>query len=173
MRMALLVAITLVGVAVACSSAGSDARAQAVTAPPDVVPVNDKVLGFINARMGTTVGVGDCYALVSHALHYSGAEWDHYYHYGIPVSYETEEVRPGDIVQFLSVIVHSGPNDRYKNTFGYPMHTGVVYKIIDKLHYVIAHQNYKKQRFVLLTEVNFNDKRSGQYWIYRPFRRTN
>ena len=81
-----------------------------------------------------------------------------------------DEIIPGDIIQLSTVkVVTEFPDGGWKSeTLGLPEHTAVIYKVINKKHYKLAHQNVNGKRYVIITEVNFNNMKSGKYSIHRP-----
>ncbi len=56
----------------------------------------------------------------------------------------------------------------WRQTFGAPDHTAVIYKVLGKKHYTLAHQNVRGNRSVTKGDINLNKVTCGKYWIYRP-----
>jgi hypothetical protein len=76
----------------------------------------------------------------------------------------------GDIIQFrkLRTIEHLSGGVTKRETFGSPDHTAVIYKVLGKKHYTLAHQNVSGNRTVMKGNVNLANVSGGKYWIYRP-----
>jgi len=132
--------------------------------------LNDKIIDFVNASMGKTIGRGECWDLAQEALDLNGADWTRPTNFGIPLNPDTDEIKPGDIIQFRSVkTTESLPGGvTRRETIGMPDHTGVIYKVIDKRHYEMADQNNNNRRFVIKSEVKLINITSGSFRIYRP-----
>jgi hypothetical protein len=71
--------------------------------------LNDKVLAFVNARMGQTVGRGECWDVAQEALDSNGADWTRPTQFGIELNPAEDAILPGDIIQFKSVKLRNGP----------------------------------------------------------------
>ena len=83
---------------------------------------------------------------------------------------ELISVKAGDIIQFRSVKITEhlpGGVTRYES-LGSPDHTAIVYKVLGKKHYTVAHQNVSGNRNVITGEINLSKVTGGKYWIYRP-----
>jgi hypothetical protein len=140
-------------------------------APKDIqkLSLNPYIIDFVNAHMGQTVGRGECWDLAQAALDLLSADWTRTTGFGIPLDPEKDDVIPGDIIQFKTVkVTYSVPNGTVWETYGNPDHTAIVYKVLGKLHYQLAHQNVKNTKVVMITELDLNNKTSGQVWFYRP-----
>lgn len=134
------------------------------------VELNDKIIGFVNSVMGTTVGRGECWDLVQTALDQNLADWTRPTNYGLPLNPATNEIKAGDIIQFrtLKITEHLPGGVTTQETFGAPDHTAVVYKVLGKKRYTVAHQNVSGKRSVIKSDINFANVTGGKYWMFRP-----
>jgi hypothetical protein len=132
--------------------------------------VNRAVLAFVDAHMGRRVGRGQCWDLAAAALRSAHANWDGRYGFGDPVDPATEDVLPGDIIQFEGVeIEYASPNGRYHQSMA--QHTAVVHAVHGKGRYTLAHQNFGRAgRKVNLAELEVDHIVKGTYTVYRPVR---
>jgi hypothetical protein len=132
--------------------------------------LNGNVLGFVAKVMGTTVGRGECWDLAQRALDLNLADWNRPSSFGLLLNPETDEIKAGDIIQFNSVkITDKLPDGRMRReTLGAPDHTAVIYKVLGKKQYTLAHQNVGGKRIVMTSDVNLAKAVGGKYWIYRP-----
>lgn len=132
--------------------------------------LNENVLEFTNSMMGRQVGSGECWDLAQEALDQNGADWERPVTFGILLNPDTDIIRAGDIIQFLSVrLVERLPNGAIQTqTIGMPDHTAVIFKVLGKKHYELAHQNINGVRTVLVSEINLAHIVSGSFRIYRP-----
>jgi hypothetical protein len=132
--------------------------------------LNDKVLAFVNKVLGTTVGRGECWDLPQQALDLNLADWTRPTTFGLPLNPETDEIKAGDIIQFRTLkITEHLPDGRTRwETLGDPDHTAVVYKVLGKKRYTLAHQNIGGKRSVMKSDINLGKVTGGRYWIYRP-----
>jgi hypothetical protein len=132
--------------------------------------LNGTIIGYVNKVMGTKVGRGECWDLAQEALDQSLADWTRPVRFGRPLNPESDEIKAGDIIQFRSVKITEhlpGGATRYES-LGSPDHTAIVYKVIGKKHYTVAHQNVRGNRNVITEEINLSKVTGGTYWIYRP-----
>lgn len=132
--------------------------------------LNEKIIEYVDQVIGTTVGSGECWDLVQEALDMNLADWTRPTTFGLPLNPETDEIKAGDIIQFSSLkITELLPNGGTRwETLGAPDHTAVVYKVLGKNHYTLAHQNVEGKRIVMMSNVNFSKVTGGKYIIYRP-----
>lgn len=142
------------------------------TVPANVrnIELNGKIIEFIDKVLGTTVGSGECWDLVKEALDTNLAEWTRPTTFGRPINPETTVIKAGDIIQFRSLkISEQLPDGGTKfTTYGAPDHTAVVYKVLGKKHYTLAHQNIAGKRTVIKSDINLTKVTSGKYRVYRP-----
>ncbi len=82
---------------------GFSVKAPAIV-PVDPPELNQKVLEYVDANLKKKVGRGECWDLAAGALEHAGATWDGKYTFGRLVDPDSEEVFPGDIVQFENVV---------------------------------------------------------------------
>lgn len=139
---------------------------------PDVgnLELNSKIIEFINKVMGTTVGRGECWDVAQKALDLTLADWTRPTAFGQPINPETTEVKAGDIIQFskLTTVEHLSGGVTKTETLGSPAHTAVIYKVLGKKQYTLAHQNVSGNRSVRTSNINLSNMISGKFWIYRP-----
>jgi hypothetical protein len=132
--------------------------------------LNAKVLAFAAGAMGTTVGSGECWDLAQQALDANMADWTRPTTFGLPLNPEKDEIKAGDIIQFRSVKITEhlpGRVTRWE-TLGAPDHTAIIYTVLGKKRYTLAHQNVGGKRSVLTSDINLANITGGKYWIYRP-----
>lgn len=136
---------------------------------PDL-ELNTKMIEFVDQVMGTTVGRGECWDLAQEGLDKNLADWTRPLSFGLPLNPNTDEIKAGDIIQFrtLKITEHPTSNSTRVESFGFPDHTAVIYKVHGKKNYTLAHQNINGKRSVIKSNVNLANVTSGQYWIYRP-----
>lgn len=132
--------------------------------------LNNKVIDFVDTVLGTSVGSGECWDLAQEALDVNLADWTRPTTFGLPLDPETDEIKAGDIIQFRTLkITERLPNGVTKwETLGAPDHTAVVYKVLGKKQYTLAHQNVGGKRSVMQSNINLAHVTGGQYWLYRP-----
>ena len=141
-----------------------------------VIPAtNKKVIEYVDAVIGKTVGRGECWDLASEALSYAGAYLDRssqqsIYIFGKQVNPKKEKIYPGDIIQFEKVkIEYSAGNMIYTETMNH--HTAIVYEVLSDNTYRIAHQNTSfSGRKVGLSELRLESIKKGKLIFYRPFK---
>lgn len=134
------------------------------------VELNDKVLAFVDKVMGTTVGRGECWDLAQQALDMNLADWIYPTTFGLQLNSDSNEIKAGDIIQFRTLkITEHLPDGRTRwETLGAPDHTAIIYKILGKKRYTLAHQNIGGKRSVIKSDINLAKVTGGRYWIYRP-----
>lgn len=142
------------------------------TLPVDIrsLELNDMIIGYVNKVMGTTVGRGECWDLAQEALDQNLADWTRPTTFGLLRNPQTDEIKPGDIIQFRRLKLTEqlpGGVTRWE-TFGAPDHTAIVYKVLGKKRYTVAHQNVGGKRSVITGNINLTKVTGGTYWIYRP-----
>jgi hypothetical protein len=127
--------------------------------------INEKILEFLNNSLGKTIGRGECWDLAAEALDYYSADWKRPTEFGNLIAPEKVKILPGDIIQMFNL------KFEYKNKieyFGLPEHTAIVYKVLNNKKFIIAHQNVDGKRYVILSEIDFNNVKSGYFKFYRP-----
>jgi hypothetical protein len=127
--------------------------------------LNQHILEFAASRIGQQVGNGECWTLADEALKAVGAGHASAYVWGRALA-PSEEVYPGDVIQFTSVKLENG---RGRQQFGTPNHTAIVKRPVSPGIYVILHQNWGKAgRTVSELEIDLSTKTAGEFVIYRP-----
>jgi len=120
-------------------------------APPTLPELNEKVVAFARAKLGTSVGDGSCTTLANKALEAAGArpypvvDPDGEFIWGQPVE-SFKEALPGDILQFHNAVFRGRktlPGRRWMTWHQeYPHHTAVVAQVTQGGKVVvILHQN--------------------------------
>lgn len=127
--------------------------------------INKKILNYVEKVIGKKVGRGECWDLAQEALDYYSADWKRPTKFGILIDHKKDEVLPGDIIQMYNVRLEYGNRIEY---FGLPQHTAIVYKVLSKDHFQLAHQNVAGKRTVILSELNLNYIKTGHLQFYRP-----
>ncbi len=135
----------------------------------DSIPaLNKQILEFVNTRLNTKVGSGECWDLAAEALNALNADWNKKYEFGRKIDIKNECVYPGDIIQFNGVKVEYQDGKRhYTETLAH--HTAIVYEIKEPGIFVLAHQNTAfSGRKVGLSTLNLKNITKGKTTIYRP-----
>jgi hypothetical protein len=134
--------------------------------------LNQKIVDYVSTQVGKKVDRGECWDVAYEALTLNNCEWDGMYVYGKKVNPATDSIYAGDILQFEGVTVKYHENNMtVKETF--PHHTAIVYQVLGKGYYKIAHQNFGNTgRKVGITELKLSDKISGSILFYRPVSKT-
>jgi hypothetical protein len=134
--------------------------------------LNQKIIDYVNTQIGKKIDRGECWDLAYEALTRNNCEWDGKYAYGKKLNPKTDSIYPGDLLQFEDVTIKYQENNViYKEL--YPHHTAIIYKVIAKGDYKIAHQNFGNiGRKVGITELKLSGKLSGSIYFYRPVAKT-
>lgn len=134
------------------------------------VELNGKIVAFVDQAAGSKVGRGECWDLAQEALDTNLADWSRPVTFGRLLDPESDEIKAGDIIQFraLKITEHLPGNVTRQESLGNPDHTAVIYKVLGKKHYTLAHQNVAGKRRVVKTDIDLAQVVSGRYWIYRP-----
>ena len=117
----------------------------AITATTDIPDTNVKILEFVNTVVGKQVGRGECWDLAAAALDYSGAYLDrtnqkNIYIFGKEYNPKKDKVYPGDIIQIENLKIEY-TKENMIITESMTHHTAIIYEVVDKDLYKIAHQN--------------------------------
>lgn len=129
---------------------------------------NQTIVTYITSVIGTKVDRGECWDLAHRALELVGAQWDHQYKYGKEVNWEKDSIYAGDIIHFSNVTIKT-VDDKGSITQSYPQHTALVYEVLGKGVYRIAHQNTGfSGKKVGVSMLDLHDKTGGKVRIYRP-----
>lgn len=133
---------------------------------------NEKIVSFVESKVGKKVGNGICHTLVKKALkkHSSIDEWKYATSnkegmYGFRK--DSSDVIPGDIV------VLSGAKFVYENGSEFSaFHVGVITDVLkDGTEFMVAEQNTKgnvKYSVVEINYMNLNNKVKGKVKFYSP-----
>jgi hypothetical protein len=140
-----------------------------VTSAQDNIPeLNQEIIEYVNTVIGKKVDRGECWDLAYQALTRNDAQWDGEYVYGKRVNPLKDQIFPGDIIQFKGVkLQYQKGNTVYKETM--PHHTAIVYKVIRKGVFELAHQNTGfSGKKVGISQLNIRDVVKGKMQFYRP-----
>ena len=135
----------------------------------DSIPeLNKQVIEYVKTTIGKKVDRGECWDLANKALTQINADWDLKYKYGSLVNPKKDVIYPGDIIQFEGVKVkYKNGNTTYTEEMGH--HTAIIYRVIDKNTYELAHQNTGfSGRKVGLSKLDITNIIKGRMSIYRP-----
>ena len=153
------------------------------------------VVDWCRARIGTTVGDGECWALADKALEGAGVQavlegheppmrsvsrvhGQSILHWtcesGVPVEglLEITSVAPGDILEmsnahFKTVKMNSAFNLRSEQNVGLAVHTAIIAKVEgEKMH--VIEQNTQMEKTVVENVYDLHDMVEGTVKIYRP-----
>jgi|GEM_PF-1859115 len=138
------------------------------TACASIPPLNKKIKSFVSSTINRKSGNGSCWALAEGALNKAGATWDGGYEFGLLVDTATDCIYPGDIIQFEGVEIRYSKNgSRYEEHMEH--HTAIIYKVIGKGNYELAHQNFgRNNKKVILSPLELKNITRGRIFIYRP-----
>ena len=129
---------------------------------------NQKIIDYVETVIGKQVDRGECWDLAYRALTLANAEWNMEYVYGKRLKPDKDEIFPGDLIQFKGVKIRY-QKGRAIYTEVYDHHTAIIYRVIDKGIFELAHQNTDfSGRKVGLSEFNMANKISGKMYFYRP-----
>jgi hypothetical protein len=139
-----------------------------VSAQDRLPEMNQKVVKYVKSVLGKQVDRGECWDLANQALTRNNANWDFEYKYGKPVDPKKDEIFPGDIIQFKNVkVTYTVGNTTTKETMAH--HTAIVYRVISKGKYELAHQNTGfSGRKVGLSILDLSTVTKGKMYFYRP-----
>lgn len=127
--------------------------------------LNQEVISYMDTVMGKPIGRGECWDLAQEILDLYMADWKRPTGFGIVLDPQKEAIKPGDIIQMYNLKLEY---DNHIEYFGLPQHTAIIYKVLDKDHYLLAHQNVAGKRYVLKSEMNLKHLKSGTLTFYRP-----
>jgi hypothetical protein len=134
--------------------------------------LNQKIVDYVTTQIGKKVDRGECWDLAYQGLTQNDCEWDGRYAFGKKLNPRTDSIYAGDILQFEKVIIkYKEKNIIYQES--YPHHTAIIYQVMGKGYYKIAHQNYEKTaKKVGISELKLSSKTSGSISFYRPVAKT-
>ena len=137
-------------------------------AQEEIPELNKQILEYVESVIGKKVDRGECWDLANQALIKANADWDKRYVYGNKVNPKDDLIFPGDLIQFENVkLKYTEGNVTYTELMTH--HTAVVYKVIKKGVYEIAHQNTEfSGRKVGISKLNTNYIVKGNIYFYRP-----
>jgi hypothetical protein len=138
------------------------------TIAQEIPTLNKEIVEYVESVIGKKVDRGECWDLANQALIKVDADWDRQYVYGNRIDHEKDKVYPGDLIQFKNVTVrYTEGNVTYTELMAH--HTAIVYKVLGKGVFEIAHQNTEfSGRKVGLSELNTNHIIKGKVYFYRP-----
>jgi hypothetical protein len=143
------------------------------TGQENIPELNRKILNYVDKVIGTKVDRGECWDLAYQALTQNHAQWDGKFVYGKEVNPLKDIIYPGDLIQFYKV--------KIKYTIGNTVttevmeqHTAIVYKVLGKGIFQLAHQNTDfSGKKVGLSEMNIGNVVKGKLKFYRPIPENN
>ncbi len=140
----------------------------------NIPDLNQKVIEYVDSVIGKKVDRGECWDLAAAALDRAGAYLDRssqksLYIFGKKLNPKKDEIFPGDIIQIENVKIEcTNGNATYTETMNH--HTAIIYKVLEKSHYKIAHQNTSfSGRNIGVSELNLNYNKKGKVTFYRLF----
>ncbi|MGB1874288.1 MAG: hypothetical protein ACPIG6_03485 [Akkermansiaceae bacterium] len=122
-------------------------------------PTAKKIVEFAMLNMGKKVGDGECWGLANLAYRHAGIRHRGGYVWGRRVNWQTEGVRPGDVIQFR--------NARYPYSYTDENHTAIILKVVNKHAVKVAHQHWNGIYRVTTTNIPLPYLRSGEQTVYR------
>jgi hypothetical protein len=139
-----------------------------LVAPDAAAGLNDAVLAYAVAALGTQVGDGGCWALADEALKAAGADTSGDFAYVFGSAVDLYAVIPGDVLQFEGVHFE-GPDPATGGTYwqDFPHHTAIVYSV-NGSQITLLNQNVNGDTTVQFTTINLNDLQYGTISAYRP-----
>ena len=122
-------------------------------------PTALKIVEFAYLNVGKTVGDGECWDFVNSAYRYAGIRYHHGYKWGRRVNWQTEGVRPGDVIQFS--------NARYPYAYTDENHTSIILKVANRSSVKVAHQHWNGSDRVSTSYIPLPYLRRGTQIVYR------
>lgn len=134
--------------------------------------LNQKIVDYATSQIGKKVDRGECWDLAYQALTQNDCAWDGRYAFGKKLNPKTDSIYAGDILQFEKVTIKYKENNiLYQES--YPHHTAIIYRVMGRGYYKIAHQNFEKfGKKVGISELRLANKTSGSVTFYRPVAKT-
>ncbi len=129
---------------------------------------NQTIVDYVTSVIGKRVDRGECWDLANAALTKAKAKWDKNFKYGNLVDPLKDDIYPGDLIQFENVTLkYDKDGKHFKELMAH--HTAIVYQVIAKGEYQIAHQNTGQHgRKVGISELKLIDIIKGKVKFYRP-----
>ena len=122
-------------------------------------PTAKKIVEFAVQHIGEKVGDGQCWGLANLAYRHAGIRHRGGYVWGRRIHWQTEGVRPGDIIQFK--------NARYPYAYTDENHTAIILKVAGRSSVKVAHQHWNNIYRVTTTTIPLTYLRSGSQTVYR------
>ena len=122
-------------------------------------PTAKKIVEFAVQNMGKKVGDGQCWGLANLAYRHAGIRHRGGYVWGRRIHWQTEGVRPGDIIQFT--------NARYPYAYTDENHTAIILKVAGRSSVKVAHQHWNGIYRVTTATIPLTYLRSGSQTVYR------
>ena len=142
----------------------------------EIPSLNQKVVSYVDTVIGKKVDRGECWDLAAAALDHAGAYLDrsnkkNIYVFGKEINPKKENVFPGDIVQLENVkIEYTKGNGIYTESMAH--HTAIIYEVLEKDHYKIAHQNTSfSGKKVGISKLKMSYIKKGKITVYRPYKK--
>jgi hypothetical protein len=150
------------------SGGHSSSGINGLVAPEAAAGLNDAVLAYAVAALGTQVGDGGCWALADEALKAAGADTSGDFGCVFGSAVDLYAVIPGDVLQFEGVHFE-GPDPATGGTYwqDFPHHTAIVYSVSGS-QITLLNQNVNGDTTVQFTTINLNDLQYGTISAYRP-----
>ena len=139
----------------------------------DSIPyLNKQIIEYVKTTIGKKVDRGECWDLANQALTRINADWDLEYKYGKLLNPKEDMIYPGDLIQFEGVKVkYKKGNTTYTESMEH--HTAIVYRVIQRGIYELAHQNTGfSGRKVGLSILDISTITKGKMKIYRPIKKS-
>jgi hypothetical protein len=129
--------------------------------------MNKQIIEFVKTKIKKKIGTGECWDLAAEALKIVNAKWDMKYKFGKEIDFKKEPIYPGDIIQFENVILNY-EKDGKKFTEKMSHHTAIIFEVIDKTNFTMAHQNngYSGKK-VGISPIDLATLTKGKFKIYR------
>lgn len=128
------------------------------------LPITNKnIVEFCKQHLKKRVGSGQCWDLAEAALNFANADWSAPYNFGDEIERKKTPLLAGDIIQFEKVQLESEGN-----FVAFPLHTAIVYKVLDKDRIIIVHQNFNGVKKLGTFELNLQDLTKGTIQFFRP-----
>ena len=138
--------------------------------------INQDVIKYVDKVIGKKVARGECWDLAAAALDHAGAYLDRstqksIYIFGKEINPKNEQVYPGDIIQIENAkLEYKKDNGIYTETMTH--HTAIIYEVLGKSQFKIAHQNTSfSGKKVGLSDFNLNYLKKGSITFYRPYKK--
>lgn len=115
---------------------------------------NESIIKFVSKNLDQKIGTGECSDLVMNAKFHSRND----------KSINSKKIKPGDFISFKNVELSS----KNGSSIYLPEHHAIIFKVIDKTKFIIAHQNHNGNKTVQLLEIDISTKLKGEISISHP-----